>query len=409
MAQYPTTNLTPGMRGTEVEQLQDYLVSQGFMTQAQVNTGYGIYGPRTKAAVKALQESLGIDNSSGPGYWGPITIGALSEQSQPSSGNQYEGQHGTWKPGPGQSGDGYSGQWKPGYVPHDEDTSEQPWTPPDTTPSWMDPQDDEQPVSSGSQGTTSPIITPGGTSGGGGQGSNETIVGDTGGTGDEGTGNEGTGNEILDEILDGLNTIIENNNSAGNVINPDIELTPEEIQAFLDQAVEELDPYYSSYIESIKTDLTADIKQLQESYNLTKEQRLADFQASLAGRREAEATGGTIFSGGRMKRAQALQGQHERSLSALEAGAFGTARKLGSAAEQDIGSDAMGGNIPTVQTGSLSLMGEGQYVPISDRSLYELQGGVYGSKQQERTTAERLRASQLEQAERESRALNFYN
>ncbi len=72
----PTVNLQPGMSGTAVKQLQDYLVSKGYMTQAQVNTGYGIYGPQTTAAVKALQAKLGVDNSSGPGYWGPKTMAA---------------------------------------------------------------------------------------------------------------------------------------------------------------------------------------------------------------------------------------------------------------------------------------------------------------------------------------------
>lgn len=75
---YPTTNLQPGATGSEVKKLQDYLVSLGLMTQAQVNTGYGIYGPQTTAAVKTLQQQLGVDNSTGPGYWGPRTIAAVT-------------------------------------------------------------------------------------------------------------------------------------------------------------------------------------------------------------------------------------------------------------------------------------------------------------------------------------------
>ncbi len=51
----PTTNLQPGDTGASVKQLQDYLVSKGLMTQAQVDTGYGTYGPQTTAAVAALQ------------------------------------------------------------------------------------------------------------------------------------------------------------------------------------------------------------------------------------------------------------------------------------------------------------------------------------------------------------------
>lgn len=61
-----------------MKKLQDYLVSLGYMTQSQVNTGYGTYGPQTTAAVAALQKSLGVDNSTGIGYWGPRTITAVT-------------------------------------------------------------------------------------------------------------------------------------------------------------------------------------------------------------------------------------------------------------------------------------------------------------------------------------------
>lgn len=79
METYPTIALQPGSTDTaSVKQLQDYLVSQGYMTQAQVNTGYGIYGPKTTAAVLALQKAKGVDYSTGPGYWGPRTVAALN-------------------------------------------------------------------------------------------------------------------------------------------------------------------------------------------------------------------------------------------------------------------------------------------------------------------------------------------
>ncbi len=81
---YPTTSLQPGSTNTAaVKQLQDWLVANGFMTQADVNTGYGTYGPRTTAAVLKVQQKYGVDNSTGPGYWGPRTITAV--QSSPTS------------------------------------------------------------------------------------------------------------------------------------------------------------------------------------------------------------------------------------------------------------------------------------------------------------------------------------
>lgn len=83
--QPPTTSLQPGATGTSVKQLQDYLVSKGYMTQAQVNTGYGTYGPQTTAAVKAMQSALGVNNSSGPGYYGPQTISAVQSSNNVAS------------------------------------------------------------------------------------------------------------------------------------------------------------------------------------------------------------------------------------------------------------------------------------------------------------------------------------
>ena len=83
---YPTTALEPGSTNkTEVKKLQDFLVSQGFMTPTQVSTGPGIYGPQTTAAVKAWQQANGVDNSTGPGYWGPRSIAVASGSSSPSS------------------------------------------------------------------------------------------------------------------------------------------------------------------------------------------------------------------------------------------------------------------------------------------------------------------------------------
>lgn len=43
------------MNKQQIQQLQDSLVSHGYMTQAEVNTGYGIYGPKTTAAFSKYQ------------------------------------------------------------------------------------------------------------------------------------------------------------------------------------------------------------------------------------------------------------------------------------------------------------------------------------------------------------------
>ena len=79
---FPTQALQPGTKGDQVLALQKYLVSQGLLTQAQMDTGPGIYGPQTTAAVAALQANLGVDNSGGVGFFGPKTLEKLKSGAQ---------------------------------------------------------------------------------------------------------------------------------------------------------------------------------------------------------------------------------------------------------------------------------------------------------------------------------------
>lgn len=52
-----------------IQNLQDHLVKLGYMTQAEVNTGYGIYGPKTTAAMAKFTTNGGkpLTNISGAG------------------------------------------------------------------------------------------------------------------------------------------------------------------------------------------------------------------------------------------------------------------------------------------------------------------------------------------------------
>lgn len=70
----PTARLEQGARGEQVRELQDALVKLGFMTQAQMNTGPGTFGPRTDAALKAFQRSQGL---TADGIYGPRSQAAL--------------------------------------------------------------------------------------------------------------------------------------------------------------------------------------------------------------------------------------------------------------------------------------------------------------------------------------------
>lgn len=95
---YPTSNLQPGATGHEVQKLQDWLVANGYMTQEEVSTGYGKYGPRTTAAVAKVQQQYGVDNSTGVGYWGPRTISALGGQGASGGGAPNDPSYWTYVP-----------------------------------------------------------------------------------------------------------------------------------------------------------------------------------------------------------------------------------------------------------------------------------------------------------------------
>ncbi len=75
----PSVDLQRGDRGAEVRKLQAALVKLGYMTQAQVNTGPGTFGPRTFAAVQKFQRDHNVPDT---GYYGPLTRAALGKELQ---------------------------------------------------------------------------------------------------------------------------------------------------------------------------------------------------------------------------------------------------------------------------------------------------------------------------------------
>lgn len=72
----PTANLDRGDRGAQVRKLQNMLVRLGFMTQAQMNTGPGIFGDRTESALKRFQRSANLADD---GVFGRNTRKAMND------------------------------------------------------------------------------------------------------------------------------------------------------------------------------------------------------------------------------------------------------------------------------------------------------------------------------------------
>lgn len=76
----PSQNLTTGSEGPAVLQLQRALVRLSLLTNAQVQTGPGVYGPRTTAAIKAFQKAHGLSQT---GSYGAVTRAAMQKALAP--------------------------------------------------------------------------------------------------------------------------------------------------------------------------------------------------------------------------------------------------------------------------------------------------------------------------------------
>jgi hypothetical protein len=70
----PGVNLQRGAQGAAVKRLQSALVKARVMTQAQMNTGPGIFGPLTQASLKKFQKAHGVEAI---GVYGPKTRAAF--------------------------------------------------------------------------------------------------------------------------------------------------------------------------------------------------------------------------------------------------------------------------------------------------------------------------------------------
>ncbi|MGO9740455.1 MAG: putative Ig domain-containing protein [Roseiarcus sp.] len=89
LAGYPSSPLYPSSsyQGQPVINLQNWLVKNGFLSQADMNSGPGYYGSKTTAAVDTLQQALVATGyltqsqmNTGPGDYGPQTISAVQAE-----------------------------------------------------------------------------------------------------------------------------------------------------------------------------------------------------------------------------------------------------------------------------------------------------------------------------------------
>lgn len=191
---------------------------------------------------------------------------------------------------------------------------------------------------------------------------------------------------------------------AGQVVNPNIKLSPGDSAKLLSKATEEIDPYYKEQIGFIKDDLNTSLGQLQEDYQNFTQRQTKDYGVTQENQANSEANAGTAFSSGRADRQGVLADQETRQLTDAADYATRSAQRLGTQAERAIGSNNLGSF--SISNYSAS-PGRAGVVQSGSRYLNLGANNVAGSLNKERETAIQNRKAQLEGNFRMSRNINL--
>lgn len=208
-----------------------------------------------------------------------------------------------------------------------------------------------------------------------------------------------TGDPEQDELLSELSTYINDYLDAGYQINPDLNLDDDTIRSFLDQAKEELAPYYAQKVAEVKDQLERDLTTNETSYGNAVEDEKANYQSALGSNREAWAGEGLTFSGQRNLGEQTMQNTANRNLSTLGMNYGNQRTDLIKGAEKKLGTPGLnstGVNLSSLYGTNANLGGEsGGFT--SGGALQGYTPGLYGMGEipMERTAMEKSYQQQL--------------
>lgn len=366
----PTTNLQPGATGAAVQQLQQWLVSQGYLTQAQMNTGPGTYGPATTAAVKAFQQAKGVDNSSGPGYWGPLTIAAASNPQSTILNNgspapsiiQYA--QGTTPANVASLTRTNASGAAPAATTSPQSTILNNGSPAPTaaqlslplTPATILGSNWQTAISNGTAAVGSngtPTLKSQAAAGGSPAAQTSTD------TGSGGVSVSSTGNPQLDQIQTAITDLANQLLKTGYTIPADLQITPQVVSQFLTYAHQAVDPYTQQLISSQVAGVNADLQNQQNQYNNQQAQTIQDFGTQLSSQDNSAGANGVAMSGQRQLNDQNLVNSTNRSLSSLAStAAYNAGNSLRTGAANVGAANANQFNLPTFATGAVGLGGQ---------------------------------------------------
>lgn len=203
------------------------------------------------------------------------------------------------------------------------------------------------------------------------------------------------------ELLGVMSSYLDELQKRGQMINPNVEISPEKIAEFMSQASREIDPYYSSQLNLARESLLRDLGYTTQDILRQEKEAEINYGRQLRTLGESAAEQGFALSGTRQRSERELAGDTQRT---LEANRMKLAQTTGTAARtfaQQYGGGAI--NIPSVRELPQVVAGQSTFQQgTRDLPLYELSPGLYeglvGSKQYEQDAARRLRTSELESA-----------
>ena len=210
--------------------------------------------------------------------------------------------------------------------------------------------------------------------------------------------NEPTGNEQLDEVKKSIGEFLTTMMANGQVVNPAVEITPTMLQQFLDESTQEIEPYYQNLYNSIKQDISSNIKSMQEAYDLSKQAEQESFKQTLAGAQETmSGDKGLAFSGVRGAKNEQMQAVETGTLNKMAQTAASNAGEVLRAGEEKIG------------TRRISELGiNPEYQGVGTNYNYFTPVNTTGSVERQQKTDIYNRRNEREKAAREGRTLDLY-
>lgn len=206
-------------------------------------------------------------------------------------------------------------------------------------------------------------------------------------------------------MLNALSANLAQKQKQGQVVNPDINITPAHVQDFLGQAQKELDPQYQEQINFLRKDLSNSLSQLQNDYQSAITESQDNYKDNTGILAENAAQSGIAFSSAREDQKKKLAVSQQRQLDMLSQQATRSAQNAGSNVERQIGSKEFN-RLGTPKINKYSVTPEG-FNQAGRESLLSPQGGLLGSLGKQRQVDLSSRKAQLERNFRLTRNLNL--